>query len=91
VTAKCIYCREVLGPKRPHVKGACYFPAECRDRMRDREKRIVRVFWRVCWLDLTEEYDIRPRVAFLRRRAHKTGKSRHHKFCRVIVRRKAKE
>lgn len=45
MTAKCIYCRISLGCN--DGVGSCRSLANCRDRMRDREKRIVRVFWRV--------------------------------------------
>lgn len=50
MTAKCIYCLATSGDivhEYGTTRFVCYRAYDCRDRMLSREKRIVRVFWRV--------------------------------------------
>jgi hypothetical protein len=92
---RCKYCRVEAGRVAYIVdqdsgEVRCFSVHECRDRMRDHERRVVRVFWRVRWPGLTDEYDIRPSAALLRRRERKADMPPHYKVSRVTVRRKAK-
>lgn len=66
---RCKYCRSELGPIDSRF-GTCSTFRACRERMRDRERRIVRVFWRV-YFDVPES----------RRRNCKCGESYCLRCC----------
>ena len=89
---RCKYCRAGAGKGSRLVDWTtgelrCFDAYECRDRMRDRERRVVRVFWRArC---ATGEFSTFRDLRVARRHA-RNWTDTTTKISRVTVRRKVK-